>query len=56
MSGLNFARTTMWFVPSSAPLLRDLIDAATNAVDADGMDWNAIQSRAANDRTSTSNR
>jgi hypothetical protein len=43
MFGLDFARTTMWFVPSSDPLLRELIEAATNEVDADGLDRAALQ-------------
>jgi hypothetical protein len=43
MFGLDFARTTMWFVPSSDPLLQELIEAATNGGDADGLDRAALQ-------------
>ena len=43
MFSLDFARTTMWFVPSSDPLMRELIEAATNGGDADGLDWAALQ-------------
>jgi hypothetical protein len=43
MLGLDFARTTMWFVPSSDPLLRDVIEAATNGVGADGLGNDAFQ-------------
>jgi hypothetical protein len=45
MFGLDFARTTMWFVPTSAPLLHELIEAATNGGDADGLDRAAPQTR-----------
>ncbi len=31
---LDFARTTMWFVPSPDPLLRELTEAATGGVGA----------------------
>jgi hypothetical protein len=43
MFGLDFARTTVWFVPSSDPLMRELIEAATNRDDADGLDRAALQ-------------
>jgi hypothetical protein len=43
MFGLDFARTTMWFVPSTDPLLRELIEAAINGVDGDGLDRAPLQ-------------
>jgi len=43
MFSLDFARTTMWFVPSSDPLMRELIEAATNGDDADGLDRDALR-------------
>ncbi len=33
MFALDFARITMWFVPSSDPLLRELVEAATHNLD-----------------------
>jgi hypothetical protein len=45
MFGLDFARTTVWFAPSSDPLLRELIEAATNGVDAGGLDRAELQTR-----------
>jgi hypothetical protein len=43
MFGLDFARTTMWFVPSSDPLLREVIEAATNGAGAEGLGRDAFQ-------------
>ena len=43
MFGLDFARTTMWFVPTWAPLLQELIEAATNGGDADRLHRRALQ-------------
>jgi hypothetical protein len=38
MFALDFARITMWFVPSSDPLLRELVEAATGGADAHDLD------------------
>jgi hypothetical protein len=43
MFGLDFARTRMWFVPSSDPLLREVIEAATDGAGADGLGGRAFQ-------------